>query len=919
MRPYWGGFAAVVWIAALSAGGSAARWDLRKVGVEIRASSEENNGQLAAANAFDGNTGSRWSSHFSDPQWIQIRFEKQVPIDEVEVWWEAACASDYRIEVSDDGKTWTKVHEVSGGRGGNERFEFKDVRATYLRLYGVKRATEWGYSIFELIASGDLPDPEPEYAGLIKEPPPPPVVTIYDQLKAELDPMFRAKLESDPPTAENLSDDEFLDLIQRRAFDYYWYEVDPESLFPVDSLTWKTATSTAAVGFALAAYVVGHEREYRPRQEIYARVEKLVDHVWDDPADPGDLCIEHMSGHPYHWTNIRTGRWEEIEGIITHDSMKLFCGMILIKHYFKGTKAGDIAEKYLDAIDWPWLVHGVKNRQYLSNFFTRHSDPSGPGDVLMYDGMKLDYLVPMGAAKGVAAYFWDNWAMSYPWDDYRGHFWRIQRPAIWIHQWDNVWFDFRNLRDAYADYHQNSVEATLANRQWCIDSRTYNESLWGINPCAGPGPAGGEIYGNFGAPPDELPFQNGKGNDGTIAPTAALPSIIFTPKESIAVARYLYDRYRRSIWGRYGFMDAINPSKNWVSKNVIGIDQGPILTNIENYRTGLIWKYFAMEDMVWRGLDKAGFVGVIDNFDPSEHSPPYAVWVADNRRVSIRKQSDEVKEAEHALKVQYKLEEGASASFVARPARRDFSRWRYLSFWQKGGPDLAVTLSSETGAEIALDRAAVVEAEGGWRKVYFSVPPEFVREPALEVWFSFTASGKGEFYLDAVFLTNDLDRTPQPFLLDDFEAAAPAEWVVSDGIRVAKSAEKARGGAGALKVEVRKTGDDDKWAHLKIKPRVRDWRRFHSVSLWVYGQAEILLKLADASGRSNDAWIARAPAAGRWNHVFFNIQRNTDPKKAVWDGVLYDKTNIAELMLFIEPGKPRAKADLYIDDLALTD
>lgn len=903
----------------------AAGWDLRKVAVEIKASSQENTTQLAAANAFDGNAGSRWSSLFADPQWIQIQFERQVPVDEIEIWWEAAHAADYRLDVSDDGESWKTIQEVTGGRGGYERFEFKNVLATYLRLHGTKRGTDWGYSIFELIPRGKIPGPEPEYAGLIKEPPPPPRITLYDQMKAELDPVFKEKLAQDPPTSKDLSDDEFLDLIQRRAFDFFWYEVDPQTFFTVDSLSWKTATSTAAIGFALAAYVVGHEREYLPRETIYRRVEKLVDNVWDDPDDPKDLHIEHHEGHPYHWTNIRTGVWEDIEGVITHDSMKLFCGMILIKHYFKGTKAGEIAAKYIDAINWRWLEHGVKDRPYLSNFFTKNQQPPGAGDVLMYDGMKLDYLIPMGGKNAVAPYFWDNWANSYPWDHYNGHFWRIQRPAIWIHQWDNVWFDFSLLQDNYADYHQNSVEATLANRQWCIDNRTYSEKLWGINPCAGPGPAGSELYGNYGAPTDELPFQNGKGNDGTIAPTAAIPSIIFTPKESIAVARYLYDHYKTALWGRYGFMDAINPQKNWVSKNVISIDQGPILTNIENYRTGLIWKYFSMEDMVWRGLDQAGFVGVIDNFDPSEHSPAYAAWRSDMRRVKLNTASgDEVREAEHALRVQYDIKEGESATFVARPRRTDFSKWRYLTFWQKGGPDLEVTLVSESESETSLERIPPVDADHGWKKVYFQLPLDFIRRPVLEAWFRIPAAGRDHFFIDGVVLTNRLDRSADPFALDDFEGGAgrPAPvWTPAAGVRTARSTDNVKTGGGALKVELQKSGDGQKWAGLKlaIAPRMRDWRGVHSVAMWVYGKSEILLKLTDASGRTNDAWTSSSPGAGRWNRVFFNVQRNTDPRKPSWDGLLYDKKNITEMELIFDPGKTGVKQILYLDDIVLTD
>ena len=71
--------------------------------------------------------------------------------------------------------------------------------------------------------------------------------------------------------------------------------------------------------------------------------------------------------------------------------------------------------------------------------------------------------------------------------------------------------------------------------------------------------------------------------------------------------RHLYDAYRQEIWTPYGFRDAFNLGANWWGSDVLGIDQGPILIMIENYRTGAIWKRFMCNPEIQRGLKAAGF------------------------------------------------------------------------------------------------------------------------------------------------------------------------------------------------------------------------------------------------------------------------------------------------------------------------
>jgi len=111
------------------------------------ASSAEN-ATLAAANAFDGNTTTRWSSVFGDPQWIQVDLGGAVTICQVVLSWEAAYASAFQIQVSANGSTWTNIYSTTTGTGGTQTL---DVSGTgrYVRMNGTARATPYGYSLWE--------------------------------------------------------------------------------------------------------------------------------------------------------------------------------------------------------------------------------------------------------------------------------------------------------------------------------------------------------------------------------------------------------------------------------------------------------------------------------------------------------------------------------------------------------------------------------------------------------------------------------------------------------------------------------------------------------------------------------------------------------------------------------------------------
>jgi hypothetical protein len=101
-----------------------------------------------ASNATDGSLTTRWSSAFSDPQWLEVDLGSTQPVCQVVIHWETAYAKAFQIQVSNDNATWTTIYSTTTGTGGTQT-----INATgsgrYIRMYGTVRATQYGYSIYE--------------------------------------------------------------------------------------------------------------------------------------------------------------------------------------------------------------------------------------------------------------------------------------------------------------------------------------------------------------------------------------------------------------------------------------------------------------------------------------------------------------------------------------------------------------------------------------------------------------------------------------------------------------------------------------------------------------------------------------------------------------------------------------------------
>jgi hypothetical protein len=425
-----------------------------------------------------------------------------------------------------------------------------------------------------------------------------------------------------------LDDEAFLDLVQRTAFDYFWYETNLANGLIKDRSSDASRSSIAAIGFGLSALTVGIDRGWISWEAGRERVLTTLAFLWDSPHGP-EADATGYKGFYYHFLDMQTGRRMRDSEISTIDTALLLGGVLHVQQYFAQDNATEakirtLADAIYRRVDWPWM-------QVRSAKICHGWEPETgflPYDWGGYNEAMILYLLALGSPTfPVSPDAWIAWTSSYAWQTHYGQAF-VVFPPLFGHQYSHVWIDFRNIQDAYMraknlDYFENSRRATLANRAYAIANphgwADYGENVWGLTASDIP-----SSYRARGAPPAES-------DDGTITPTAVGGSFAFTPHESLAALRHIYASYRAQIWGPYGFKDAFNPSVKWFASDYLGIDQGPIVLMIENYRTGRIWNVLRQHAAIQRGLERAGFVPATEakNVEPlpdmASETPPAEV------------------------------------------------------------------------------------------------------------------------------------------------------------------------------------------------------------------------------------------------------------------------------------------------------
>lgn len=399
----------------------------------------------------------------------------------------------------------------------------------------------------------------------------------------------------------NISDEALMTLVQEQTFKYFWDFAHPVSGLARERNTSGDIVTTGGSGFGLMAIIVGVERGFITRTEAVERWQVIMDFL--ENAD-------RFHGAWSHWLNGSTGTVQPFSqkdngGDIVETAF-LLQGMLTVRQYLdsadptESALISQITELY-EGVEWTWYTQGQNviywhwSPQY--NFEMNHP-------IRGHNETQIVYILAAASPTfPVTKEIYDN-GYARNGDMQNGNtFYDLVLPLgdglggpLFFSHYSYLGLDPRNLSDAYADYNDQARNHSLINRAYCIDNPMgyvgYSAECWGLT--ASDNNTGYSAH----SPSNDL---------GVITPTAALSSMPYTPEESMDALRFFYYKIGDRLWGEYGFYDAFNLTEGWTASSYLAIDQGPIVCNIENYRTGLLWNLFMTAPEVQNGLDVLEF------------------------------------------------------------------------------------------------------------------------------------------------------------------------------------------------------------------------------------------------------------------------------------------------------------------------
>jgi len=464
---------------------------------------------------------------------------------------------------------------------------------------------------------------------------------VYDK-SLEADEASRVAAPVEPPApASRLALPPLFDDIEKRTFDFFWATGNPKNGLLPDRYPSPSPASVAAIGFALTAYVIGADRGFVTRAQARQRTLTTVRFFRDAPQGAQARGMTGYKGFFYHFLDMKTGTRAGPSELSTIDTALLLGGLLHAQTYFDGSHPDEAEIRAgVDAIywrvDWKW----AQVRGHLISLSWSPEDGFAPYDWGGYNEAMLVVLLALGSpTHPVDESAWSAWSESYRavWSRFMGYEFLAFAP-MFGHQYSHLWIDFRGIQDATMrqhgiDYFENSRRATYAQRAYAIANPKgwfeYGANVWGFTACDGPGwlhdtdrSGRGRFFLDYRARGAGLATTI---DDGTIAPTAALSSLPFAPEIVIPAIEEMHARYGKFIYSKYGFLDSFNRSFTsvdvrltdgrvdagfgWVANDYLGIDQGPILAMIGNYRNELVWDDMRSCVPLRRGLERAGFRG----------------------------------------------------------------------------------------------------------------------------------------------------------------------------------------------------------------------------------------------------------------------------------------------------------------------
>ena len=412
----------------------------------------------------------------------------------------------------------------------------------------------------------------------------------------------------DPTVLLGLSDDALIERIQQQTLRFFWEGADRASGLAPDrrerdpgALDEDDLVAIGGSGFGVMALIVAVERGWIARDIALERLDRMVSTL---------VGAERHHGAFPHFLHGRTGRtnaWiPKDDGGDLVETALLFQGLLCVRAYFDRDDAPEASIRsrisgLWESVEWDWYTRG---EDVLYWHWSPRHEWGMEHPIRGWNECLIAYVLAAAAPRhAIDPRVYHRGFASGPvfrnGNSYHGIELPLGRPyggPLFFSQYSFCGLDPRGLRDTYADYWDLCVRHVRINREHCVRNPLghagYGPSCWGLTASDDPG-------GYDAHAPDN--------DNGTISPTAALASWPFAPVEAMQAARGMLGRHGERVWGRFGFVDAFNESRNWFARTFLAIDQGPIVVMAENHRSGLLWKLFMRVPEVQQGLRRLGF------------------------------------------------------------------------------------------------------------------------------------------------------------------------------------------------------------------------------------------------------------------------------------------------------------------------
>lgn len=427
-------------------------------------------------------------------------------------------------------------------------------------------------------------------------------------------------------STRQFTDEELLEMVQAYTFRYFWQQDDTNEGWAEERIPNNDGdiVTSGGTGFGVLALITGAERGWASREAVVSRLLSLTRSLQTVETFHGMWAHWYKDGKVFHFSKYDDG------GDIV-ESAFLIQGLLTARQYFS---EDNHAEKQLrnditqlwNNMQWDWYTRYEKGtgEKVLTWHWSKKYGWKMNHRIRGYNEALIVYVLAASSPTYSinADVYHEGWAAGdsghntfkngkefYGYTLPLGPAKELGGPLFFAH-YSYLALDPRGLQDRYANYWQQNQNHSLINRAYAIDNpknwQGFGDDFWGITA--------GDML-----PKGYMAHSPGKSR-GTINPTAALSSMPYTPQESIEVLKNLYYQHGKQAFDMMGFYDAINLSvsknaKKQVRKTYLAIDQGPIVAMIENYRSGLLWKYFMRDQDVQRGLTKLGFT-IDPNFSP---------------------------------------------------------------------------------------------------------------------------------------------------------------------------------------------------------------------------------------------------------------------------------------------------------------